>query len=259
MKKRLLLIAGLTYLTHSLVNAATPVKIYGDDSYPPYSFVEKGKLTGIYTVILERAFAQMPGYQVALKPWPWKRGLKAIENGDIFALYPPYNRPKQRPFMEYDTAIVDEELVVFCNKQVLSQARPNWPDDYFGLTIGNNAGFSAGGDAFWAAVKTKKIKVQEAKGTPKNLLKLIAGRIDCYMNDGLSIQWELKKLQSQGKYDGSSLVKGATISAEQGFLGFATNGAKFTYKDDFKQQYLTVLKQMKESGEIDTIITDFLK
>lgn len=259
MKRIISILIGLTSLVALFVNAATQVKIYGDDSYPPYSFVEKGKLTGIYTVILERAFAQMPDYQVALKPWPWKRGLKAIESGDIFALYPPYNRPKQRPFMEYDMAILDEELVVFCSKKVLSKPRPNWPNDYLGLTIGNNAGFSAGGDAFWSAVKAKKIKVQEAKGTPKNLLKLIAGRVDCYMNDGLSIQWELKKLQSEGKYDGASLVKGATISAEQGFLGFATEGGKFAYKDDFKQQYLKVLKQMKESGEIDTIIADFLK
>ena len=75
-----------------------------------------------------------------------------------------------------------------------------------GLTIGNNSGFSAGGDEFKAAVKAGKIKLSETKGTPKNLLKLIAGRVDCYMNDALSIQWELKKLQKEGKYNGSTIV-----------------------------------------------------
>ena len=33
--------------------AQTKVTIYGDDSYPPYSFLDSGRLTGIYTLILE--------------------------------------------------------------------------------------------------------------------------------------------------------------------------------------------------------------
>jgi len=237
---------------------ATEVTVYGDESYPPYSFKEKGKMTGIYTVILEKIFSKMPDYTVTIKSLPWKRGLKQIESGDIFALYPPYERRKERPYMEYDMPILDEELVVFCQNKVLTSPRPNWPDDYFGLTIGNNAGFAAGGEAFWAAVKAGKIKVQETKGTPANLKKLIGGRVDCYMNDGLSIQWELKQLQAKGAYDGSSLSKGTTISAEQGYLGFATDGSKFPYKDSFKQEYLKQLKTMKESGELQQIVDQYL-
>jgi len=57
---------------------------------------------------------------------------------------------------------------VYCRQDILEKDRPNWPNDYFGLTIGNNAGFSAGGDNFLAAVKAGDIKVQETKGTPKN-------------------------------------------------------------------------------------------
>lgn len=38
----------------SLAALAAPqaVVIYGDDGYPPYSYVEHGKLTGIYTDIV---------------------------------------------------------------------------------------------------------------------------------------------------------------------------------------------------------------
>ena len=100
--------------------------------------------------------------------------------------------------------------------------------------------------------------MQEVKGTPNNLLKLIAGRVDCYMNDALSIQWELKQLAKEGRYDGNSLLQGATISAEQGFLGFAVNSNRFPYKEEFKQQYLNILKKMKESGEIQKIIEEFV-
>lgn len=91
------------------------------------------------------------------------------------------------------------------------------------------------------------------------MLKLIAGRVDCYMNDGLSIQWELKKLEKKGKYDGKSIVKGAVISAEQGFLGFTGNAEGFPFKDDFKAQYLSILREMKENGEVKAIAEAFVK
>ncbi len=257
MKKTLALLC--TVLASTSVFAKTNVTVFGDDSYPPYSYIDSGRMTGIYTVILERIFEKMPDYNVTIKGVPWKRGLLEIEGGKNFALYPPYKRPKQRPYMEYDMSILDEKLVVVCQKSVLSSPRPNWPGDYMGLTIGNNSGFSAGGDEFKAAVKAGKIKLSETKGTPKNLLKLIAGRVDCYMNDALSIQWELKKLQKEGKYNGSTIVEGATISSEQGFLGFATKGDKFPFKDDFKSQYHKILSEMKESGEVDKIIQEYVK
>ncbi|GLQ31557.1 substrate-binding periplasmic protein [Litoribrevibacter albus] len=252
------LIAVLCVLISLGVQAQTQVSIYGDDAYPPYSFKDKGKMTGIYTVVLQEIFQQMPEYRVSIEGYPWKRGLKEIEQGKIFALYPPYKRVKERPYMEYEEPILDEQLVVFCHEKVLSTPRTKWPDDYYGLTIGNNSGFAAGGDAFWQAVKRGDIKVEETKGTSKNLLKLIAGRIDCYMNDGLSIQWELKALQNQGKYNGLSVKKGAVISSEQGFLGFATDGSKFPYKDTFKEKFHAVLNQMKSSGRVQQVIDEFI-
>ena len=243
----------------SVVDAKTDVIVYGDDSYPPYSYVENGKMTGIYTAVLERIFEKMPNYNVKIKSTPWKRGLSEIEANKIFALFPPYERPKQRPYMEYDMAILDEKLVVVCQSSVLSTPRPNWPDDYIGLTIGKNAGFSIGGDDFKALLKSGKIKVTETKGTPKNLLKLIAGRMDCYTNDALSIQWELKQLKADGKYDGTSVVEGATISSEQGFLGIVTNGQNYPYKNNFKDEYHRILGEMKASGEVDKIVQDYIR
>ncbi|WP_237361903.1 substrate-binding periplasmic protein [Vibrio marisflavi] len=235
------------------------VIVYGDDSYPPYSYTENGKISGVYTEILKRVFAKMPEYNVEIHSIPWKRGLAKIENGEIFALYPPYKRSKQRPFMEYDGPILNEKLVVVCLKPVLETPRPNWPLDYIGLKIGGNSGFSSGGDQFYDLVEKNQIELDEVKGTESNILKLISGRIDCYMNDAISIQWELNKLQLSGQYDGESIVQGAVISSEHGYLGIASDGREFSFKEDFKQQYLGVLKAMKKSGEIEKIISKFLK
>jgi len=255
MKK--IILALCLCLSFSYLSAQTQVTIYGDDSYPPYSFLDSGRLTGIYTVILDKIFAQMPEFEVSLKGMDWKRGLTQIQRGYIFALFPPYKRA-ERPFMEFDMPILDEELVVYCHKNVLAKPRPNWPEDYYGLKVGNNAGFAVGGSIFWQAVKAGKITVEETKGTPNSLLKLIAGQVDCYMNDAISIQWELKKLMKEGRYDGESILKSAMISAEQGYLGFASSGTRYPFKNDFKKRYLTILKRMKDSGEIDVIVKRFL-
>lgn len=251
-----IILTALCFATPAL--SSTDVIIYGDDAYPPYAFTEGGEMAGIYTEVLTEIFTKMPDYSISLEGTPWQRGLAQIERGQIFALYPPYARPQQRPFMEYNLPILDEKLVVVCQADVLSSPRPQWPDDYTGLIIGNNSGFAAGGDAFKAAVAAGEIKLDETKGTENNLLKLIAGRTDCYMNDGLSIQWELKKLENAGQYDGVSIVEGATISQEQGYLGFVTDGSNFAFKDDFKNQYLTILQELKDTGEIDKIVQEYI-
>jgi len=255
---KVILLSGLIFFS-SYISAQTEVTLYGDEDYPPYSYKENGKMTGIYTMILQSVAKKMPDYNISIQHTPWKRGLAEIKKGKMFALYPPYNRPTERPYMEYETAILDEELSLFCSDKITQEKRAKWPDDYYGLSIGNNAGFSPGGDAFLSAVKAGKITLKEVKGTSKNLLKLISGRIDCYLNDGLSIEWELKQLQKSGKYSGSGVSKALVISAEQGYLGFVTDGSKFAFKDDFKKQYNTVLGQMKDSGEIKKIVDDFLK
>ncbi|MEH6628467.1 MAG: hypothetical protein V7739_18670 [Motiliproteus sp.] len=95
--------------------------------------------------------------------------------------------------------------------------------------------------------------------TKANLLKLIDKKIDCYMNDGLSIEWELKHLAKKGEYDGSSVVRGATISAESGFLGFAASADAFPYKEDFKQPYLKALRELKASGKVEKIIRQYMR
>ena len=259
MKKILAFLCTFLALASTSVFAKTNVTIFANDSHPPYSYIDRGRMTGIYTIVLQRVFSKMPDYNVTIKGGPWKRILLETERGRTFAMYPPYKRPKQWPYMEYDMSILNEKLVVVCQKSVLSSPRPNWPNDYMGLSIGNNSGFSTGGEEFNAAVKAGKIKLIETKRTSENLLKLIAGRVDCYMNDALSIQWELKKLQKAGKYNGSSIVEGATIGSEQSFLGFATKSARFPFKDDFKSQYHKILSEMKASGEVDKIFQDFMK
>lgn len=240
-----------------------PVTIYSDDSYLPYSYLEDGQAKGIYVDILKTAFSRLKGYTVTIEPVPWKRGLEYIESGTGFAIFPPYYHPTDRPWMVYSTPILTEELTLFCNADILQTPRPHWPQDYEGLTIGNNLGFAGIVEGQAETFAKYHITIEEASGNQANLLKVALKRIDCYANDRLSILWELERLKANGTYTPgdtqAEILEAVTISSEQGYVGYtnADNGA-FPYKADFMAQLDDILNTMKENGEIEAIMNAFI-
>lgn len=239
-----------------------PVTIYSDDNYPPYSYIENGEPKGIYVDILKTAFSRLKGYTVTIAPVPWKRGLEQIENGTGFALFPPYFRPVDRPWMDYSTPILTEKLTFFCHEDILKTPRPRWPEDYAGLTIGKNLGFASLPEDE-AELTKYNITVNEAVGSETNLMRVAFKRLDCYINDRLSILWELQRLEANGTYDPggehAKIVEGITLSSEEGYVGYTLiHPEAFPYKADFKTQLDEILTAMKDSGEIEEIVNQFI-
>ncbi len=248
--------------THSLSTEVIDVTILADDNYYPYSFVEDGMLTGAYTQIIERIVKEMPNFRVQLVPVPWKRGLKLLKSGKAFALYPPYLKKQARPYIwPVSKPILDEITSVFCRTDILTTPRPNWPNDYIGLTIGNNHGFQIAGNRFWQLVKQGKITVKEFKNNQVNLTKmLIAKETDCYMNDreAILLSWHSLISQTKWKHKVMAMTEGAVISKEQGHLGFTNNDQGFYYyKKDFLIKFNKILEKIKQSGELEEIINQY--
>lgn len=264
MKKVCWFLMGLLCLSMRVNAQNKKVVIFADDNYPPYSFVGKDKkLEGIYKEILEVAFSRMTGYDILMEPGPWKRGLKQVETGNGFGIFPPYFRPKQRPYLNpYSKPILPELVVVFCNEKTLKQKkRPNWPQDYFGLSFANNSGFKLGGDEFYKAVSDGKIKMEETKGNRANILKVLRGHLNCYINDKYSILWEFKKMKEEGVYKPDThqnIDISVVVKEEHGHIGYARNDKKFPFKADFVKQLDAIIQKMKDSKEIDKIVNRYL-
>ncbi|MEO4048810.1 transporter substrate-binding domain-containing protein [Pseudomonas sp. CAU 1711] len=240
--------------------AATAVTILCDNGYPPYSYEENGEAKGLYNDILRAAFAQMPDYQVEIQPVPWRRGLDALAKGRSFALFPPYYRPAERPYMDYSRPILEERLVVFVRAEVArARSIDIFPEDYVGLRIGINAGFSPVQNPLYHRMLGKGLLTESfAKDNRSNLLKLHRGRIDAYINDRLSILWELGNLQQRGELPGDArelLIEGPTLSVEQGYLGFTNrNPHDFPYKEDFIRQLNAALDSLEQAGAIQQTV-----
>lgn len=241
----------------------TKITIYGDDAYPPYSYLDDGQASGVYTEILQKVFNEMPEYQVTIKLVPWKRGLKLLESGDGFALFPPYSYVSDRPYISpYSIPILDEEVVVYCQPDSLeNRQQSNWPSDYYGLTFGINDAFSLGGEEFWRAVKQGDILLREAKSNRINILSLYKNRIDCYINDRLSILWEVNLLIDEGLVAPDwNLTFGTFVSTEQGYLGFSNSANdRYPYKDDFVEKFNFTLQRLKQEGSFEHIISHFMQ
>ncbi|SHG63829.1 ABC transporter substrate-binding protein [Massilia sp. CF038] len=265
MKKCFTLLASLLLSCGMLpaMAADIPVTIYADAGYQPYSYADgNGEAAGLYAEIVKVAFARMKGYRIAIKPVPWKRGMAMLKNGTAFALYPPYMNLKDEPFTwPYSLPLFEEIVVAVCTKDVAARPRPRWPEDFYGLRIGNNAGFLVGGDAFNAAVKSGKITLEEAADTRTNILKLGMKRIDCYINDRISIRLTQNQLIREGRLPGGPAgYEAAVIAREQGFLGFTDRDeGRFAHKTDFLKQFDAIIYDMRRTGEIEKIAHNFFK
>lgn len=256
---RWLLFISLIFSAESAAyHPPTKVVVYGDSGYPPYSYLRDGQPAGIYVDILKTVFETMPSYQVKIQLLPWKRGLKMLEVGEGFALFPPYYYPEQRLYISpYSEPILKEEVSVFCSsKTASSRELTSWPKSYFGLTIGINESFSLGGGEFWQAVKNGQIQIKEAQGNRDNILNLYNDKVDCYINDRLSILWEIKQLIQEGSLPTDwTVIESASVSSEQGYLGFTNvTPERYPYKNEFVTDFNASLEKLKQDGTLEAIL-----
>ena len=236
------------------------VTVYGDANYQPYSWKEGDDITGIYPAILRRAFARMEGYNIDIVPIPWKRGLRYLEHGRAFALFPPYLRHKARPYISYSVPLLNEQTRVACNKNVFDKPREHWPEDFYGVLIGQNLGFVIGGEKFQQAVLDKKLRVKETKTNKQSLLMVASGRLDCYISSTDAMKFDLEQLKAIPQYSEliKSIVLGPIVFDEQGYLGFTKNNPEmYPYKEDFINQFNRIIIEMQESGEIEAIVREY--
>ena len=249
-KSVFVLAAAFLIFVHGICFAKQNVVVVGDTSYPPYSYLEDGQAKGIYVDILEAAFAKMPDYDVEIKMLPWKNGMNSVKIGKHVAIFPPYFTEERLPWMLFSEPILKEEVVVFGKADKLD-GKTNWPEDFYGSKIGLNQGFnpsSMGGEEFANAVKDGKISLEAVGNNEQNLKKIKVGRIDFYLNDKM--------------IDTSSfplIKRGIVANLNNGYLGFTKSDANFKFIPDFKQQFDKIIKQMKESKEIDNIVNKYLK
>jgi len=263
MRLLLMILVGCAIHAKSWASAPIDVVILCDAGYPPYSYSEEDEAKGLYTDILRKAFTRMPEYNVQIRPVPWARGLAEVASGRAFALYPPYYRPIARPWMDYSRPILMEKVVVFVRAELARiRSVEHFPFGYSGLRIGMNRGFMSIDDQdYQSMLATGALKQSYANDNRSNLAKLYHGRIDAYINDRLSVQWELEQMQREGVFaqnDLNWLVEGPWLSGEAGYLGYTRlNASAYPYKPQFMQRLDKVLTELERDGSIERLTKNY--
>ena len=173
--KRLLLICSL--LTSSTVFAGETVKICLDKNmWYPFTFVEKGKATGLHIDIVTKAISDL-GFTVEYKPLPWKRCVAGANDGDYDAIAVASYKDKRAKALNFpnDAATAEKSnwRVMQVEYTVVSTSTQAYEYEGDVSTLPTPVrvprGWSIGDD-----LKKKGVKVDDgATGDEKNLKKLL--------------------------------------------------------------------------------------
>lgn len=207
--------------------AADPARvlIYGDAAYPPYSYVEQGQFRGLYVEALrEIAQGLAPDYEIELRPVPWRRGLRMLEQGEALVLFPPYRRAEREYIARYSPPLLTETVVLVCREGLQPLPR-SFPAQFAGLRIGVNAGFALS-DGLVEARQKGLVQVEDAVDSLANLRKLQLGHLDCYANDRRAIALSLQLLNQQLRpgQQALRLNEATELSAETVHLAYGQAG-----------------------------------
>lgn len=237
----------LLLLLLPVVAQAEPLVIYGDDDFPPYSYSNQGQLTGIYPTLVKAILARMPEFDTRLAPMPYKRGLHQLQQGQIFALLPPYLRPQERPWMSYSAPLLNERTLAFCRADLQPQPQ-QWPQDFRSLRLIQNLGFKTVRST--THILPSELQVSEAAGNREAVITTLSGQADCYINDERAIVWTLEQLHLQGLLvDPQQLQPMAVVADEAAHLGFNADGRNFPDQAAFIARFNHELAAMRASGE----------
>jgi polar amino acid transport system substrate-binding protein len=237
--------------------AADTVILYGDSDYPPYSYIENGRFTGIYVDMLNIAAGMMaPQFKVELRPLPWKRGLADLENGHAFGLFPPGMKKERGYIAPYSLPLYRETVVLFCNDKVMATPRTKFPDDFGGLAVGVNAGFRLSARLIDAANRGL-LRLEPGPGNESNLKKLAVGRIDCYASDRGAALFSLKHLRLTGQLPGLELREAVELSGENTYIGYSSANNP-PYKAAFIEKMNAAILSIQSSGAAARIERGYL-
>ncbi len=239
-----LLIIGLT--TSSLLASQT-IELSGDKSYPPYSYSENGKAKGVYVDVIKLAFSKIPEYDVTFKMTAWKRAIAMTKQGKTIGFFPPYYSDERTSWTKFSEPIVNETSAIFAKNKTLKN-KQNFPNDFYGLTVCLNRGFTllTGGYDFKKAIEDKKIKLIEANNNKDCLTRVKRDMADFYINDQLI---DISAF--------SSIKRGMDINSNFGHIGFTLKDKKYPFMKDLQDKFNSTIKQMKTDGTIDKIVQKY--
>lgn len=208
------------------------VTVGTEATYPPFTYKEKGKLTG-YDIDVMNEVAKRAGYKVEYKAMDFKGLIPALDSKriDVIANQMGITDERKEKYAFSDAYTVSGSTIIVNNKTNDIKTL----DDLKGKTVG-----STQGSLYAKTAEEAGAKVKYYKGANQVLKDLEAGRVDAAMNDRLFVLTELKKAGYKVK------AVGETFDKNESGLMMAKNSK---YAEDFNK----ALAEMQKDGTLADI------
>lgn len=228
--------------------------IYSDCNLKPYSYCEGDKVKGINIDILKSIFSKINGYSIKIKSAGLEKDSKKMKKDELLIINNPSNKiKKSTSIKDYTHSFIQQKEVLYCNKDINIE-NPKWPEDFNGTKVAIVKGFNINKN-LQDAIDKGYIKIIEAE-QKENLDNLIYKKVDCYINDELSIKGELLRIQEEFKKNDNNMSldnikKIIPISKKSYHVGFSNTN--FPAKDYLIEKIDLAIKIMQNSQETTEI------
>lgn len=218
--------------------------------YPPFEYVENGKLKGVVVEIVQEVFSRMQ-QPINISLLPWARSVKMIENGTADAIFTIYKTPEREVFADYSQEVLMPQVVSFF---ALKDSPVTFDGD-----LGKLSNYLIGtvwkinyGEIFNEALENKKIKTINLAYTGEiNIDMLLHKRFDILVSNKYGA---LHVLKNKGLMD---QVKELSPEIENvpSYIAFSKKRNLSSIRDKFDE----ILSKMKKDGTYDQIVNNNLE
>ncbi|MBE1301149.1 MAG: transporter substrate-binding domain-containing protein [Alteromonadaceae bacterium] len=220
-----------TFISSAFSYAETTVTLLTDNSYKPYSFVEKNALQGSYIDVIKTLDREIDNFKIELQAKPWRQARQMVENGDAIGIIGTYFNAALWPdIYPYSQPIAEEQVVVVCaaDSRYLNKT---WPSGFAGALLANVAGYDGWvNNEVRSETLTKLINFIEVPNVDVAYNMVNKKNIDCTLFEKDTLSY------LNSKRDVQPPVIAAHVSSETVHIGYskkALSDSKFPFAAQF--------------------------
>lgn len=220
--------------------AEQKIVVAAQGEWPPY-IIDTKPASGLSVEIARAAFKSQ-NYQLVIEIKPWSRALKEAEYGRDIVLIAAWFSNKRDKTLLFSKPYLYNEISLISRKDNVF----DWKtfEDLNGKTVGTIQNY-AYDDEFMANPWTNKVL---AENLMVNIRKVLAGRIDMFIEEYRVAQWTMKK-------NGINPNKFRKVSPNVAFSGlYVASGKENPKAKEYIDAFNRGLKAIRISGELERII-----
>jgi polar amino acid transport system substrate-binding protein len=220
--------------------------IFVADEYPPYTYMENGRMTGIDVDIVSEICRRLR-VEATFEAMPWKRVLKTVKDGNAAGIPSIYHTEERTEFLHFSSEpLYFAKTVIFARKD--NPVKISGIEDTKGKTVGIMADYSYG-SAFDEYAGMKKITCYEIKILARILDK---GRINFAAADEMAYRFVSKNFGL--RYNFKAVY---TLTENPLYAGFSKKGLG-SRAEILAEEFGKIIRQMKAEGKIEKIMDKYI-